>query len=115
MGKKGRIIGAAAGVAAAAAATTAAVIANRNPELRKKIGDAASRMVSRSKTYHVKKSGDQWAIELEGASRATSLHATKKEAVSAARDLAAGKRPSQLVIHRVDGTIQDSHTYEKED
>lgn len=112
MGKKARMIGAAAGVAAAA---TAAVVVSRKPELKKKLGDAASRMVSRMTVYHVKRSGDRWAVEIEGAARASSLHATKKEALAAARDFASNKRPSQLVIHRVDGTIQDTHSYEKED
>lgn len=114
MGKKGKIIGAAAGVAAAAAATTAAVMASRSPELKKKIKDAAGRLRTKLTIYHVLRSGEQWAVELEGASRASSLHPTKREAVSTARTLASERRPSQLVIHRLDGSVQDSHTYDPE-
>lgn len=112
MSRKGRIIGTVAGVAAAA--TTAAVIASKKPELKKKLSDAAARFRTKATIYHVTRSGEQWAVELEGSSRASSLHSTKREAVSTARALASERRPSQLVIHRLDGSVQDSHTYDPE-
>lgn len=55
---------------------------------------------------------DGWAVEHEGAERAVSLHPTKDEAVERARALANESKPSQLVILRKDGTIQDTFTYE---
>lgn len=55
---------------------------------------------------------DGWVVEHEGAERAVSLHPTKEEAVERARALANESKPSQLVILRKDGTIQDTFTYE---
>ncbi len=65
------------------------------------------------KVYHVVWADEQWKVEAEGASRATSTHATKDEAVSAARELAQGQVPSQMVIHRMDGTVQTQTTYDE--
>ena len=62
--------------------------------------------------YHVVPREDGWAVAKEGAERATSTHATKKEAVEAGRTLATAKAPSRLVVHKQDGTIQDTFTYE---
>ena len=55
---------------------------------------------------------DGWVIEHEGADRPVSLHPNKEEAVERARALANESKPSQLVILRKDGTIQDTFTYE---
>lgn len=145
MGKKAKVIGAAAGVAAAA---TAAVVVTRKGAA-KKITDKVTETVKAAKKraaaakkkaieqrkaavqrtkaepkkavaepsmviYHVMKSGDQWSVQADGAARASSLHPNKKEALAAARVLAASKAPSQLVIHRVDGSVQDTRTYEPE-
>lgn len=62
--------------------------------------------------YHVVPHTDGWAVEKEGASRATSVHGTKAEAVAAGRDLAKAAEPGRLVLHRQDGTIQDTYSYE---
>ena len=61
--------------------------------------------------YRVVPHDEGWAVEKEGASRASSVHGTKSEAVGAARDLAKGSEPSRLVVHRQDGTIQDHFSY----
>ena len=61
--------------------------------------------------YHVVPHEDGWAVEKEGGSRATSVHGTKAEAVSAGRDLAKSAAPGRLVLHRQDGTIQDTYSY----
>ena len=63
------------------------------------------------KSYHVAPHEDGWEVKLEGASRATSVHATKDEATGAARELARKNEPSQVVIHRLDGTVQSHTTY----
>lgn len=63
-------------------------------------------------TYHVVPREDGWAITKEGAARATSLHDTKNEAVDAGRELAKEQVPSTLVIHKKDGTIQDTNSYD---
>jgi len=61
--------------------------------------------------YHVVPHDEGWAVEKEGASRASSVHGNKKDAVGAGRDLAKGSEPSRLVVHRQDGTIQDNFSY----
>lgn len=66
------------------------------------------------KTYHVAAHDEGWKVEAEGASRATSVHDTKSEAVSAAKELAQNQRPSAVVIHRKDGAIQDQVSYDAE-
>ena len=52
-----------------------------------------------------------WAVEKEGASRATSTHPTKKEALRAGRALAREHAPSRLVVFKTDGTVQEEVTY----
>lgn len=95
MSKATKII---AGAAAAAAATGLAAV-------------AAKKMSTPKVVYHVSADGDEWVVMAEGAKRATSRHDTKKEAVSAARDLAKARMPSRLIIHKQDGEIQRSHDY----
>jgi len=60
------------------------------------------------KTYHLVYVEDdgRWKVEVEGAKRASSTHATKKEALAAARELANGQKPSQLIVHTMDGKIE---------
>ena len=60
---------------------------------------------------HVVPHADGWAIEREGVARATSVHGTKAEAVSVARERAKAGATGRLVIHRQDGTVQDSFSY----
>lgn len=66
------------------------------------------------RVYHVATHGEGWKIELEGASRATSTHDTKDEALTAARKLAKGNLPSGVVVHKMDGTIQTRYSYDEE-
>lgn len=61
--------------------------------------------------YHVVPHEKGWAVKREGAERATSVHETKKEAVSAARDEAKNHVPSRLTVHKRDGTAQETFTY----
>lgn len=95
MAKK-RII---AGVAAAAATTGLAVL-------------AAKKRAAPAVVFHVTADGDGWTLKGEGGKQAVSRHPTKKQAVSAARDVAHANAPSRLVIHRQDGSVQRTHEYE---
>lgn len=63
-------------------------------------------------SYHVVPREDGWAVMKEGASRATSLHDTKDEAIESARTTAKEQVPSTLVIHKKDGKIQDTFSYD---
>ncbi len=62
--------------------------------------------------YHVVPHEDGWVVKQEGSDQATSQHTTKSEAVEQGRQLAKKHEPSRLVIHRKDGTIQDTARYE---
>ncbi len=64
-------------------------------------------------TLHVVPDGeDGWKIQDEGSATAVSSFSTKREAVRAARAAATAAAPSQLVIHRADGSISREHRYE---
>ena len=67
--------------------------------------------MSDRKTYHVTARDDGWEIKAEGAKRATAVEARKADAVARARDLAKNQQPSQVVVHKQDGTIQDQYSY----
>lgn len=65
------------------------------------------------KDIHVVAHKDGWATKKEGASRAGSVHDTKKEALN--HGVVHAKREKvELVIHRKDGVIQDSDSYGKD-
>lgn len=53
-----------------------------------------------------------WSVQAEGASRATSVHDSKDEAVSRAKKLAGDRRPSQLLVYKKDGAVQTEQTYD---
>ena len=70
--------------------------------------------MAKRKVYHVAPKDDRWEIKAEGAQRATKLTDTKKEAVAAAKEMAKRQLPSQLIVHKTDGTIQHEFTYDEE-
>jgi hypothetical protein len=98
---KGRVIAGAAGLAAAAAATAGAVLYKR------KGGSNGDRAV-----FHVKPDGEGWVVKGDGAERASSTHGTKKDALAAGRELAHKRVPSQLVVHKSDGKVQETWSYD---
>ena len=65
------------------------------------------------KTYLVRPHPEKgWKVEAEGARRASSVHRTKPEAVAAAKELARGKAPSQVLVYKKDDlTVQKEKTY----
>ncbi len=52
-----------------------------------------------------------WNVKKEGAEKASAHRDTKAEAIDRARDLAKNAGPSQVIIHKEDGTIQEERTY----
>jgi len=66
---------------------------------------------SRVAVYSVSAREEGWAVEKQGTGT-VSLHPTKDEALEAARALAGENRPAELVVHRKDGTVQDTVVYE---
>jgi len=61
--------------------------------------------------YSVSAREEGWGVEKKGTGT-VSLHATKDEALEAARAVAGENRPAELVVHRKDGTVQDTVVYE---
>lgn len=61
--------------------------------------------------YEVYPSGEQWAVRRRGAERADSLWSKKQDAIDRGVELAKANHPSQLIIKRRDGTIEDERTY----
>lgn len=55
-------------------------------------------------------SEDKWAVEVEGNSRASSLHDTKPPAEQEAR-MKAQESQAVLLVHRKDGEVQERRAY----
>ena len=63
-------------------------------------------------TYHIEAVGDDaWSIKKEGAAQALTQYDTKKEALEKGRQLAERHEPSRLVVHRQDGSVQETFAY----
>lgn len=62
---------------------------------------------------HVVPHEDGWATRKEGGQRPGSVHDTKADALQQAREQAKRERV-EVVIHKKDGTIQDSDSYGKD-
>ena len=87
------------------------VVRMRGDETLEAEGKAARRMGERT-TYYVSTHADGgWKVQAEGASRATSVHKTKGEAVANAKELASGRPPSQLLVYKQDGTVHTAQIY----
>jgi uncharacterized protein YjbJ (UPF0337 family) len=73
----------------------------------------ARRRKGELKTYLVTPHADGgWKVQAEGASRASSVHRSKAEAVAAAKELARSQAPSQLLVYKKDGlNVQEEKTY----
>jgi hypothetical protein len=64
------------------------------------------------RVYHVTPSPTGgWNVQAEGATRPTSTHPTKQEAVARGREVAKGRGPARLIVHRKDGRIEAAYTY----
>lgn len=63
---------------------------------------------------HVVPKDEGWAVQKQGAGKATSVHETKSEAVEKAKEVAKKAPTGQVIIHKKDGTIQTEHTYGKD-
>lgn len=61
------------------------------------------------KQYRVQYLDQRWKVRHQGTT--LSSHILKEEAVSAGQKVAKANAPSQLVVHRMDGTIEYEYTY----
>lgn len=101
--KKVRSRAKAAGVAVAGVAGIAGIAAALHLLRRDSKGRAR---------LHVRTEGDSWVVAAEGKKDALGRFSTKEEAVDAGRDAAQKAAPSELVIHRLDGSVMRTHSYE---
>lgn len=62
------------------------------------------------KNQHVVPADGKWGVRGEGNDRLSSVHATQRDAIDAARNTATNQR-SEVVIHRPDGRIRDKDSY----
>ncbi len=67
-------------------------------------------MTSRT-VYEVAPRGGEWTVKKRGVERPLHVETTKALAVAKAAELTRGDVPSQLLIKRADGTIEDERTY----
>jgi len=87
-------------------------LTRRVEELSRKGDKIAGTPVAAPKTtFHVAPHEDGWKVAAEGVKTPASVHATKDEALTAAREIAKKAEPSQVVVHRMDGTIQTQFGY----
>ncbi len=56
--------------------------------------------------------GTNWQVKFEG--RVLSNHLLKGSAISEGQAVAKANRPSQLVVHKADGTIEFEWTYDND-
>lgn len=62
------------------------------------------------KNQHVVPHASGWAVRGAGNERATSVHVTQREAISAAREVAI-RQGSEMLIHGENGRIRERNTY----
>ena len=67
--------------------------------------------MSNRKVYHVLPNGSEWIGKLENTTSAVVTAATKEEAVEMTVKKAKDNIPSQVIIHKADGTIEKEYTY----
>ncbi len=63
------------------------------------------------KVFHVAPHEEGWKVQVEGTEMPESLHETKDAALTAARDTAKKAEPSQVIVHKLDGSIQTQFSY----
>lgn len=61
--------------------------------------------------YHVLPSEDGWEGKLENAIRASVTGKIKEEVLEKTIEYAQNRMPSQVIVHKADGTIQHEYTY----
>lgn len=112
MPRNSKIMAATAGVAAATGIAMAA-----GKKLMNARGNGGSQRANGSAlpaVFHVRSGDDgSWRVDSDDGGIGGERHSTKGRAVRAARKLAHGSKPSRLVIHRGDGSVQREHTYRK--
>ncbi|MDP4550695.1 DUF2188 domain-containing protein [Alkalihalobacillus macyae] len=64
--------------------------------------------------YHVESGKyEKWELKKEGADQATKTFETKEEAYQYGREMCDENRPSELIVHQLNGKIEDKSLYNK--
>jgi poly(hydroxyalkanoate) granule-associated protein len=79
-----------------------------------RLAGAPARAAAAKKVFHISPHDEGWKLMLEGKKDPVSVHSTKDEAMTAAREAAKKAEPSQVVVHKMDGTIQSQFGYGEE-
>ena len=66
--------------------------------------------MSKSKRIHIVPTEDGWAVKRENSDRASAVTTTKAEADKIGRGMAKNEK-GELIIHGLDGKIQDSDSF----
>jgi hypothetical protein len=90
-------------------AANVAALSRKVDQLVEQLGNAP--VVIAEPVVTVTAAEDGWAVQIEGTASVLATHATKDEAVEAARALAAERAPSHLIVYKKDGTVQDRVSY----
>jgi len=69
---------------------------------------------TRQENFHVIKRESGWSVKRGGTSRAASVHKTREEAISSARQLARRSKQAVVVVHSEDGSIDSQEQVSKE-
>ena len=87
-------------------------LTRRVEELTVKVDRLAATAPARTlAVYHVAPHEQGWKVGIEGQDAPASVHPTKEAALDAAREIAKAAEPSRVVVHRMDGTIQNQFGY----
>ena len=67
--------------------------------------------MGRARNVHIVPAGNKWAVKIEGQKAPVSTHNKQQNAIEAGRPVAR-REQAELVIHRRDGAIRDSDSYD---
>lgn len=67
-------------------------------------------MAKKSRSQHVVKSSDGWAVKKGGSTKATKVFSTQKEAVAHGRNIAKNQK-AEFYVHGRDGKIREKDSY----
>lgn len=61
--------------------------------------------------WHVTTHENGWQVKRRGGQRATAVAPNQEDAIELAVQIAKNNKPSQVIIHSIDGTIREERTY----
>lgn len=70
-------------------------------------------MTKKSRSQHVVKNSDGWAVKKGGSTKATKVFPTQKEAVAHGREIAKNQK-TEFYVHGRDGRIKGKDSYGKD-